>query len=480
MRFVPLVFAALAACGEGARVEPAPPDAPEADPSSPYPACEEFATPSTTVPAHVVSSVAGADVESPTACATMDAPFGAESKGPDRVIPIAGLTVGETYVVRLEADSDLGFYVTTGCATARGPASDQCLLFTDASLGGTEVGTFVATAAVAYVVVDFYSSQAPPSAGFTLEVYASECSSDAECSGATPACSDGACVQCASSFDCTSASASRCDLTTNMCAAGVDECTVDDAGEPADDGPAGARVLVPGAPAAGSICSKPRSEADYFAFDVTTLGETWDFSLAWTGTADLDLELFDHSLGTPVASLGLSFWEQPERARLTYLPIGRYYARVREFSQDADGVAYTLTATRATGPACQSAADCAAEYRNQIYRGSCNSGACVKIDGAHAVSEGGACDSQSDCASTLSCPSFFFVADADTRATCARSCTNNYQCDTGFVCTSYFANNFCVRACTEDAQCPTSLDDSPVTGPWYQLRCNISTGRCAP
>ena len=477
MRFAALLFAAaLAACGEGASVEPAPPDATDPDPASPYPACQEFATPVTAVPAHVVSTVAGADVESPPSCATTDAPYGAESKGPDRVVPIAGLTAGATYVVKLEAESDLGFYVSTGCATASGPTSEQCLLFTDASLGGTEVGTFVATGQVAYVVVDFYSTQAPSSAGFTLEVYESECSSDAQCGGATPACADGVCVQCTSSFDCTSASAPRCDLATNTCGAGVDECTVDDDAEPADDGPAGARVLVPGTPATGSICSKPRSEADYFTFDVTTLGETWDFSLAWTGTLDLDLELLDATGG----NLGFSFWEQPERTRLTYLPIGRYYARVREFSSDADGVAYTLTATRATGPGCQSAADCAAEYRNQIYRGSCNSGACTKIDGAHAVSEGGACDSQSDCASTLSCPSFFFVADADTRATCARGCTNDYQCDAGFVCTTYFANNFCVRGCTEDAQCPTSLDDQPVSGPWYQLRCNISTGRCAP
>jgi hypothetical protein len=95
MRFAPVLFAAaLAACGEGARVEPAPPDAADPDPASPYAACEEFAAPSSAVPVHVASTVAGADLESPSACAAMDAPFGAESKGPDRVIPISGLDVG--------------------------------------------------------------------------------------------------------------------------------------------------------------------------------------------------------------------------------------------------------------------------------------------------------------------------------------------------------------------------------------------------
>ena len=476
MRAVPaLIAAALAACGDGAQVEPVQPDAPAGD-EPVYPACAEFGATSTAVPARVTSTVSGADVQSPASCATMDAPYGAESNGPDRVVPVSNLRAGTTYVVKLEATSDLGFYVATGCATAAGPASDQCLLFEDASLGGPEVGRFVATSALAYVVVDFYSSQQPTSTGFELRVYEEQCTTDAQCGGTTPACADGECVECTSSFDCASSAAPRCDLDTNHCSAGVDQCTVDDAGEPFDDGPAGARVLVPGVAATGSVCSTPRGEADFYAFVVASLGEVWDFSLAWTGSADLDLELFDAT----GASLGLSFWEQPERARLTQLAVGRYYARVREFQPDADGVAYTLTATRGYGAACQSAADCAREYRNQIFRGACTAGACVKIEGAGALAEGSACDSQSDCAANLSCPAFFFVADADTRATCGRACTYDVQCDAGDVCTTYFASNFCVAACTSDTQCPTSLANEPVSGPWYQLRCNLSTGRCIP
>ena len=69
------------------------------------------------------------------------------------------------------------------------------------------------------------------------------------------------------------------------------------AGEPANDGPAGAAVLVAGGNVNGLICSSPRSEADYVAFDVAALGDTWDLSLGWSGTNDLDLQVFD-SQGT--------------------------------------------------------------------------------------------------------------------------------------------------------------------------------------
>jgi hypothetical protein len=475
MRRVFLVLAlAVAACGNGGEHVGTTPDAMGPDAAPVFAACAEFGGPATNVPARIASTIAGADVESPASCATMNAPYGIESAGPDRVVPISGLVPGTAYMVKLEATADLGFYVTTGCATEHGPATDQCVLFQDSSLGGMEVAPFVASASTAYVVVDFYASQTPSSTTFTLSVYRQECSTDAQCGGATPSCADGSCVECTSSFDCASSSAPRCDLETNECSPGVDQCTADDAAEPTDDGPAGARVLAPGIPVSGSICSEPRSEADFYAFDVTTLGETWDFSLAWTGARDLDLEIYTAN----GERLGLSYWEQPERARLTHLPLGRYYARVREFSNGDSGVPYALAATRTTGAACTTAADCAAEYRNQIYRGSCSAGACIKIDGAGAVAEGGACDSQSDCASTLSCPSFFFVANADTRDTCERGCTADAQCDAGDVCTTYFANNFCVPRCTSDAQCPTSLDNHPTVGPWYQLRCNVSSGRC--
>jgi hypothetical protein len=200
------------------------------------------------------------------------------------------------------------------------------------------------------------------------------------------------------------------------------------------------------------------------------------------GARDLDLVVYD-ATGTEV---GLSYWEQPEQVSLTYLPLGRYYARVREFvsTADASPVAYTLSAQRTAGAPCASSADCAAEYRNQIYRGSCSAGACIAIDGAGAVAAGGACDSQSDCGLALSCPSFFFVADSDTRDVCAGACADDAACaamGADYVCTTYFSNNFCVQKCTGDEQCPTIVAQQPSgAAPWKRLTCEVATGRCVP
>jgi hypothetical protein len=81
----------------------------------------------------------------------------------------------------------------------------------------------------------------------------------------------------------------------------------------------------------------------------------------------------------------------------------------------------------------------------------------------------------------MSCSSFFFVADADTRDVCARTCSSDAECaplGSNYVCTTYLIRNFCVQKCTADEQCATSLDSQPVSGPWYRLRCELSTGRC--
>ena len=129
------------------------------------------------------------------------------------------------------------------------------------------------------------------------------------------------------------------------------------------------------------------------------------------------------------------------------------------------------------------AADCAAEYDNQVFRGNCDAGACVSIDGAAAVPETGACDSQSDCAAGLDCPSFYFVAGADTREVCARTCMNDGDCTAlgaNYVCTTYLQANFCVQKCTSDLQCPTAVGTPPSFGPWYRLSCSVATGHCLP
>jgi hypothetical protein len=475
----------IAACGDGGS---ATPDAPPADASIDtqpvYPACREFGGISANVPAHVLGTLAAADVQSPSQCTAVDAPYGIESAGPDAVVRIDGLAAGTAYIVTLESAEDLAFYVASGCSTPSGPAQNECSLFVDASAGSEEVGRFVAKASSAYVVVDYYASHTPSNQTFTLDVYAEACSTSSQCTASAPVCSNGKCVECASSFDCKTAQLPRCDVANAVCVSGVDSCTSDDAVEPADDGPAGARALVPNASGfasvTGEVCSVPRSEADFFSFSVGSLGETWDLTLAWTGSRDLDLEVFDAT----GASVGLSYWEQAERMRLTYLAVGTYYVKVREFSpQTATSIDYTLTAQRTLGAACTTRADCATEYRNQVFRGDCVDGACVKIDGAGLVTEGGACDSVSDCGSGMSCPSFFFVANADTRGVCGRTCSGDPDCaalGSDYVCTTYLITNFCVQKCTTSDQCPTSLDSRPVSGPWYRLSCQVATGRCVP
>jgi hypothetical protein len=475
----------IAACGDGGTAVPDARAADAAIDASPvYPACREFDGLSATVPVHLVGTLSAPDVQSPAQCTAIDAPYGVESAGPDTVVRIDGLTPGSAYVVQLASAADLGFYVVTGCSTPTGPSQSECMLFVDASAGTEEVGRFVAKGPSAYVVVDYYASHTPANQTFTLDVYAETCSTGAQCSPSAPVCRRGKCVECASSFDCKSAQLPRCDTTAAACVGGVAGCTTDDAVEPADDGPAGARALVlddsGGATATGEVCSFPRSEADFYKLEVSSPGETWDFSLAWTGTRDLDLEVFD---ATGVA-IALSYWEQPETARVTYLAPGTYYVKVTDFSaQTAVSVDYTLTAQRTPGTGCTSRADCASEYRNQVWRGACVAGACVRIDGAGLVAEGGACDSRSDCGSGLACPSFFFTADADTRAVCARTCTSDSACaplGASYVCTTYLITNFCVQKCTSDAQCPTSLDSRPTSGPWYRLRCDVASGRCVP
>ncbi len=436
------------------------------------------------MPAHVTGSLSGTDVQSPSQCTAVDAPYGIESAGPDAVVRLDGLVPGTAYVVQLDSSDDLAFYVASGCSTPSGPAPTECSLFVDASAGSREVGRFVATGPTTYVIVDYYAGHVPSNQSFTLDVYEEACNTSSQCSTGLPVCSNGKCVECASSFDCEDAALPRCDTSNQTCIAGVDSCTTDDSAEPADDGPAGARALVPNgsgvASATGEVCSYPRSEADFYSFQVTSVGEIWDFSLAWNGRRDLDLELFDVN----GSALGLSYWEHPEQVRLTYLATGTYYVKVTDFAaQLASSVPYTLTAQRTAGTGCTSRADCASEFRNQLYRGDCVAGACVKIDGAGLVPEGGACDSVSDCGSNQSCASFLFVANADTRDVCARTCSNDTDCaplGSNYVCTTYLITNFCVQKCTDDLQCPTSLDSQPTSGPWYRLTCQLSTGRCVP
>jgi len=370
----------------------------------------------------------GADMVSPSQCAEIDAPFGMASVGADAVIALEGLVGGAEYVVRLDGVDDLAFYVVTGCTSESGPTADECLLFVDATVETAEVGRFTAPAggAPVYVVVDYWAAGTPSAAEFTLEVYASQCESQGACGDDTPICQDYRCVGCGSDFDCTDPALPLCDEPTYACVPGYTSCVGDDVGETGDDGPAGAQILAPGALVQSAICNNPSAERDFYRFHVTQPGEHWTISLSWTAALDLDLVVFDED-GQMV---GMSFYEEPERVELTYLPAGDYYAMVDYFSSSQTSLStpYGISATRITGDSCGSAADCAAEFRNQTFRGDCVGGACQVIDGQGTRAPGDRCDSDSDCVANANCASFYFVSDADTRMVCGNSCGGDLDC----------------------------------------------------
>jgi hypothetical protein len=446
-------------------------------------ACREIGTPAYTassLPMRIDGDLvgAGADLESPAACAEVDAPFGAISAGADQVIEVTGLEPGAEYRVRLEADEDLAFYVVTGCSSADGPTDSDCLLFVDASSDRVETGRFVAPAATAFIVVDFFSSRTLDRTSFSVDLYQSGCDSDDDCDGTTPTCVDHRCVGCTTSFDCKDPQAPVCDTASHTCRAGSGGCAGDDdARENRDDGPAGATPLPLGT--TGYLCDG-LDERDYFRFDVDTPGEYWQVSLAWLVGEDLQLEAYDAT----GQLIGKSLHEMPEQMLLTYLPVGRYYVSVswRDPRSSAAPVLYSIAALGIAGYACVEDSDCADAYRNQAHRGRCEDGACVRIEGNGTVPVGAACDSQSDCDADGECPSFLFTADADTRSVCGLHCRADADCaamGSGHVCTTYLPENFCVQRCTEDDHCPVLADTAaPVGEPWARYVCQESTGRC--
>ena len=281
--------------------------------------------------------------------------------GEDTVVKLTGLTVGTNYGVQLVTDEDLSFYVITGCdGTAGGPTAGQCDTFDDARLT-TETASFTATATEEYVVVDTAADpQAPATGAFTLNVAVAQCVDDSGCSGATPACENFQCTECHTSFDCTSPSAPVCDSMAHTCGAGASTCTGDDAGESADDGPAGATMLaLPTAvptTVAGHVCNSPGTESDFYKITVaadTTLG----FTLAFTGaTNDLDVIVYDSSgasVGSGQSDAGIN------EAFTVDLTPDTYYIEVYQYlpASTVAAVPYTLGINQV---ACTSDFDCVA------------------------------------------------------------------------------------------------------------------------
>ena len=295
-------------------------------------------------------------------------------------------------------------------------------------------------------------------------------------------------TECTNDFQCLVAGAPVCS-GSGVCGAGPALCVGDDAADngAGDDGPAAARELTGAVGVAttltGSVCSSPASEADFYKVTVAN-GQGMTVQLSWTGpTIDLDPVVYDAT----GATLGFSFYLNPENVALTYLPAGTYYIKVSNFAQTASttSTAYTITATRTAAQTCATSADCAAEYSTQLYRGQCvtATGTCQFIPPGMGAA-GAACDSGNDCTSNR-CSYIPFDADAQ-HSKCTMTCTTSADCaglgtTPAFTCTSGLQTNFCVPGCTTDLQCGANTGSAMVdTGlPWNYLTCTAATNVCS-
>lgn len=276
---------------------------------------------------------------------------------------------------------------------------------------------------------------------------------------------------CATSFDCDLPAAPFCGPAF-VCEAGPTTCT-GDLHEP-NSGPAAATPLVNGEVTASAICNTPEAEVDYFSI-VVAATDNLAVSVAYADNmvADLDVEVLDEN-GT---TLGFTYWSNPEVVSLSYLPAGTYYIKVRYFGAPVTAAyPYTITATTSTNVmGCVTAADCAVEHSTQLFRGSCNAGACSFIDGAGALAQDAGCDSDNDCTSG-SCSYALFQASAET-SVCTTLCTANSECVTahgaGFSCTVPYDDNFCHPDCTSNLECGANIGSPAIDAgeTWDYLTC---------
>jgi hypothetical protein len=161
-----------------------------------------------------------------------------------------------------------------------------------------------------------------------------ECVTDDDCAANAngPYCAGHLCGACGTSFDCASIAAPVCTIDGTS---GRSQCTEggvcpsgDDAAEPYDDGPAGARLLTVGASLLGAVC-KASGEYDFFQVAIPATDQlTFSLSFGITDPAnaqDLDLIVMD-ATGLVLGSAETT--TTPETVTLTALPAGMYYAAV--------------------------------------------------------------------------------------------------------------------------------------------------------
>jgi hypothetical protein len=281
-------------------------------------------------------------------CAAEEAPFGVSAPGPEQVIQLDNLVEGTTYGILLTAGYDTNFYVVTGCSGGTGFSAGECLAYVDAE-DTVERGLFVAPAGgTAYVVVDYYDTDAISDGSFSLTVVEDpECDDDYDCNATNPV----------------------CDTSTLTCIAGYDVCVDDDASENGDDGPMGGTQvnLVLGAPVAiaASICSDPETEFDWYRFTAAE-GDEVTISLTWDESEELDLYVYDAAMAEVDY---LYAYSSGDALYLIDLAAGDYYVQLLRYSSVSSAVTdYTITFSV---PECAWSGDCAAGEPVCLYDQTC-------------------------------------------------------------------------------------------------------------
>ncbi len=287
--------------------------------------------------------------------------------------------------------------------------------------------------------------------------------------------------------DCPLPTESTCNAG-GQCAASDVTCTGDDAGDPNDDGPAGARPLVNNVATTAAACTLG-GELDYYTFTVTA-GQGKTVTLDWTdATQDFDLAVLDNTGKT----YGFSLNAKPEVVTLTNLPTGTYYVRVQNFAQQgtAAAAAYTITATTTAVVPCTTANNqCAAEHKTQIYRGVCTAATdvCSFIPDNDMVALGGKCDSDGDCMGTNVCSYATFQSNAENSVCGPMTCASDADCTAAgtaagitLKCTTFSSDNTCVPACDANTDCGASNGTTLEPGfPWDYFTCTVAAGTCGP
>jgi hypothetical protein len=196
-------------------------------------------------------------------------------------------------------------------------------------------------------------------------------------------------------------------------------CCTDDANEENDGFRDATPILAPGELVDGRICA---GDEDWFVFDGPA-GQRAVVDLLIEGTADLDLELYDHDgMRRMASSAGITDTEHLEADLPT---AGDYFLRVFGFrgAEDAYLVSYDLVG----GSGCSSSRTCPGGTV-------CNGSACVDD----------ACTYGSS-----TCPSGTFCPDpggAGGSSDCVDPCTTSADCRLGYACKDFAAGGGCALA----------------------------------